>query len=887
MLAGWRRRIAEIVGRGRVSRDLDDELAAHVAAAEADLRASGLDAAEARRQAALTLGPMTSARDAVADERTGATVEQLAREVRQAWRALRRAPALTTVSALTMAIGIGASTVLVALVDGVVLRPLPYPDADRLVRVVDVNPAAGVDGAGVTTGNLFEWGQRARAFSAIAGHYAMGRTLSADDRADVVIAAQVTAGFFAVGGVAPLLGRPFSDEEYAAATFSSAAMPTGANPVAIIGEGLWRSRFGADPALVGRTITLERRPFTVVGVMPGHFALPDREVQVWLPWRITAESPRDQHYVGATARVAPGRTVADAERDLAAVAADLARAYPATNQGWSVRLVPLHADLVGTAATALWLLVGAVGLLLAVGCANVALLTLMRGMDRAGDAAVRLALGASPARLVREFLMESSLVAVLGGVLGLALAASLLAALPALAPDLPRLDEVRLDGRVLAVVAALTAAVALLAGWPQAWRRARLAPLTALAEAGRRTTTGGGSHRMRDGMAMAQVALAVMLLVGAGLLVRSVRALAAVDPGFDPRGVLVAPVFLDSQAYATGDRARAYYRTLLEKLAALPGVVAVGGATTVPTSPLGPDFDRPVWPDGTSPAAADRPPAAVRMVTPGYFAALGLRIAAGRRFDERDAPTSPRVVMVNETLARRLWPGTSPVGRQLVVDYSTTGTHPYEVVGVVGDMRFGGPRSEPRAEIYLPHAQRPYLILNVVVKTAGDPRALAPAVRAALHEVDPQKPAQGLHALDDLVAATYARDRQVMATLVVFAGAATALALLAVYGVLSHRVRERTREIGIRMAMGADAAGVMRWVAGAGLRLVAAGGLAGLATAWAASSVLDGVLFGVAPSDAVTLATVVAVVALVGLAATALPSWRATRVDPVTTLRRG
>lgn len=884
---GWRRWMAELLGRRRMARDLDEELAAHVEAAVADLQAGGLDEAEARRQARIALGSVATAREAVADERPGAAVEQLMRETRQAWRSLRRAPALTAVSALTMTIGIGVSAVLFALVDAVVLRPLPYPDAGRLVRVVDVNPAAGVERAGVTTGNLHDWRQRTSAFTGLAGHYAMGRTLSDGTQADAVIAAQVTDDFFAVAGVTPLLGRVFSADEYGQATFSSASMPTAADPVAIVGEAIWRTRFGADPAIVGRTVMIERRPFTVVGVMPAWFALPDRAVHVWLPWRIDGASPRDQHYVGATARLAPGVSIADAEGELQRVAAGLAAEFPATNQGWSVQVLPLQDDIVGTAATALWLLLGAVGLLLAVACANVALLTLIRGMDRAGESAVRLALGASPRRLVREFLMESLLLAGLGGGLGTMLAAALLRVLPTLAPDLPRVEEVALDGRVLAFVAVLTAAVAVTAGWPQAWRRARQAPVIALADAARRTTASAGRHRLRDGMAIAQVALAVVLLVGAGLLVRSVRALGGVDPGFDPRGVLVAPVFLDSQAYTSGDRTRAYYRTLFERLQALPGVVAVGGATTVPTSPLGPDFERPVWPDGTAPSPADRPPAAVRMVTPGYFAALGLRIADGRPFDDRDGPTAPRVVMVNESLARRLWPGTSAVGRRLVVDYSTNGTFPYEIVGVVGDMRFRGPRSAPRPEIYLPHAQRPNLILNVVVKAASDPRLLIPAVQAALREVDPQKPAQSLHALDDLVVATYARDRQMMATLVVFAIAAAGLALLSVYGVLSHRVRERTREIGIRMAMGADTGGVLRWVAGAGVRLIVLGAAAGLAGAWMTARLLDGVLFGVAPSDGVTAAAVVAAVIAIGLAATALPSWRATRVDPVAILRRG
>jgi putative ABC transport system permease protein len=400
-----------------------------------------------------------------------------------------------------------------------------------------------------------------------------------------------------------------------------------------------------------------------------------------------------------------------------------------------------------------------------------------------------------------------------------------------------------------------------------------------------RTTSGG--HRLRDAIVVAQVAVAVVLLAASGLLVRSFFHLRDADSGFDPRGVLLAPVFLDSQAYSSGDRTRTYYRTLFDRLSAIPGVTAVGGATTVPTSPLGPDFDRPVWPEGAAPDSSQRMPAAVRMVTPGYFPALGLRIVDGRAIDDRDQPTSPRVVMVSEALARRMWPGERVVGKQLVVDYSSAGTYPYEVIGVVGDIRFRGPRSTPRPEIYFPHAQRSYLILNVVIRSDRDPRALVAAVRAVLKEVDPQKPAQGLYPLEDLLGATYARDRQAMVTLLIFAAAAIVLAVLSVYGVLSQRVRERSREIGIRMALGAGTSTVITWVMRAGLRLVAAGMAAGLFAAWVLSGRLEGLLFGVRPTDAVTAVAVITLLGAVGLVASLLPSWRAARIDPVEILRRG
>jgi predicted permease len=383
------------------------------------------------------------------------------------------------------------------------------------------------------------------------------------------------------------------------------------------------------------------------------------------------------------------------------------------------------------------------------------------------------------------------------------------------------------------------------------------------------------------------IAAAVVLMTSTGLIVRSFVQLRGAEVGFDPSGVLVGPIFLDNQAYNSGDKTRTYYRTLFQQLSTLPGVVAVGGATTVPTSPLGPDFERPVWPEGAVADSARRMPASVRIVTPGYFDALSLRVTEGRAIDDRDSPQAPRVLMVSETLARRMWPAGSAVGKRLVVDYSTTGTYPYEIVGVVGDIRFRGPRSEPKPEIYLPHAQRSYLIMNVVVKTAGDPRALMPSVRAALKSVDPQKPAHGLYRLEDLIGATYSRERQAMVTLVVFAAAAIFLSVLSVYGVLSQRVRERSREIGIRMAMGANAPSVISWVAGWGLRLITLGLISGTFAAWAFRGALDGLLYGVAATDVRTTLVVTAALAGIGAVATLVPSWRATRIDPVQVLRRG
>jgi predicted permease len=885
-VSGLLRRVLELLRPARLDRETVEELSHHIELLVQRKLASGVDERDARRQALAEVGPVSSAREQIGEGRTGFALDQLTREAAYAARVLRRSPGVTLLSIATMGLGIGTSAILFALINGIVLRPLPYPEPDRLVRIFDSNPSAGVDRAGVASGNIDDWRRRTAAFDGIAGYYATGRTVSFDSDAEVLITAQVSDDFFSVLRVWPAVGRAFTAEETRRADFNSAAAPISADPVVLLSYGVWTERFGADPHVVGRTIMLERRPFKVVGVMPAGFAMPDAKVQLWIPWNISQGRPRDQHFLGSVARLKAGVSLAHAEDMLNRVARELGDEYPATNRGWSVRLSTLAAETIGDTAKILWILLAAVGLVLLIACANVALLSLMRGLDRRQETAVRLALGASSTRLFREFLLESALLAALGGVVGAAVAAAGLRVLPAITTALPRLKEVAFDYGAVLFLATVTALAAILSGLPQAWRRMHVPPLAALSAGSARVTDGIDRHWFRSGIVVVQVAMALVLMMGSGLLVRSFLQLRASDPGFDPRGVLVVPIFLDAQAYNSGEKTRTYYRTLFEKLSALPGVIAVGGATQVPTSPLGPGGERPVWPQGSAPDASHTP-ASIRVATPGYFAAMGLGVVDGRAIDDRDSPEGPRVLMVSETLAGRMWPGRRAVGQQLVVDYGTAGTYSSEVVGVVNDVRFRGPRSEPLAEIYLPHAQRSYLILHVVLKVAGDPRAVIPSVRAALKDVDPLKPAQGLYPLEDLLGDTYARDRQVMITLVIFASAAIVLAVISVYGVLSQRVRERSREIGIRMAIGADGPRVIGWVAGSGLRLIAFGLVLGAIAARALISTLDGLLFGVAPTDGLTTLLVMAGVAMVGTIATLAPAWRATRIDPVEVLRRG
>ena len=881
----WRRG-RELWRGDLMDREAQDEIAHHLELAAAEKAGAGLDATEARRQARLELGNPEEAREQLREGRTGFWLASFLKDVTLAARALRKRPAFAAVSVVTVALGVGASTALFAVVDAVVLKPLPLPAPDALVRVYDTNLAKNVERAGVTTGNLADWRRRARRLRGIAGHYTMGRTLTVGQDSEVVLTAQVTQDFFPVLGVAAAVGRTFTPEENRAALFNSAAAPIGPDPAVVLSHSFWQRRFGGDPGIAGRTILLERRQARVVGVMPEAFAIPGPDVQLFMPWGFTGEEPRDQHYVSALARIAAGSTLPQAEQELRAVADALAREHPQTNEGWSVRLVPLQEDLVGDSGRTLFVLLAAVALVLLAACANVALLGLARGLERGHEASVRLALGATRRRLVRQFLMEPLVASVAGGALGALLAFLGIALAKRLSTGLPRLHEAALDPRALLFAGAATMLAALVSGLPAAWRRARAEPAADLAGTPARVAGAGPRHAFRDALVVAEVAMAVVLLAGAGLLFRSYQRLQAVDPGFDPHGVLVAPIFLDMEAYGGGGKSRAYYATLLERLAALPGVVSAGGATALPASPLGPDFERPVWPQEAPNDERGRRPAWVRMVTTDYFRTLGMHIVAGRGFDGRDGPQAARAVILSQGLARQIWPDGGAVGRRLVVDYSTAGTYPYDVVGVVNDVRFGGPRAEPRHEIYLPHAQRPYLVLNVAVRSASDPRYLAPAVRDVLRELDPGKPAHGIHALEDLLGATYARDRQTMLVLSTFAVVAVLLALLGIHGVLSHRVRERTREIGIRMAIGADRARLLRWITAHGLRLVLVGVVLGGALAAASARLVSGLLFGVSTTDPAAVVAV-AVLPLVALVVSVHPAWRATRIDAADVLRAG
>lgn len=811
----------------------------------------------------------------------------LAGELGFAARRLRRSPGYTTVVVLTIALGIGATTALFSTVHSVLLRPLPYPEPERLVRVFDTNRELSVERTGIASGNLVDWRKRSNGFAALAGCYVMGRTLRTDESVEVVRAAMVTEDFFSALRTPPALGRTFTPEEVARSLFNGAAAPVGTDLKMVISHGLWQSRFGGDPAVIGRTVSVDRKPWQIIGVMPANFRFPNSDVSVWLPWALRETAPRDQRYVQGIARLAPGESAAKAEANLQSVAAALAAEFPAPNKGWSVKLVPLQEVVTGKSSATLWLLLGSGVCVLLIGCANVAILQLIRASQFARETAVRVALGASQSRLLQQFGAEGFLLAASGGIAGLVFAAGALRWLRWAQPgQLPRIEEVELSLPSLAVAALLTLLAGMVTGLAPAWS-ARYDRLTqGLSEGGRSASGSRRAQRVRNLLVAAEVAVAVVLLVSASLLGRSLLRLHAVNPGFDYRNVLVLPIFLDNFEYTSGAKVRAYYDGLLNRLAALPGVVAVGGATILPASPLGPDFERPVWAEGQTPSPSEALRADVRMVMPDYFRTLGIRVMRGRTFEAQDSPESPRVIMVNEALAQRLWPGEEAVGKQIVVDYSTTGTYPYRVVGVVGNVRFYGLRSEPQPEVFLPHAQRSYLVMNIALRTAGDPRPLVPAVRAAVLAADPGQPPQSIKTLEELVGDTLAPDRLITGLIGAFSGTALLLAMLGIYGAVAYRAAQRTNEIGIRMALGAQPSQILRMILASGLGLTGMGAAVGLVLAMAAARLLQSQLFGVTPDDPLAYALAAAGIALVTVLACWTPARRAARVLPAEALRR-
>jgi predicted permease len=793
-------------------------------------------------------------------------------DLRYALRSLRRAPGFTLVASLTLALGFGANTAMFSVIQAVLLRPLPYHEPDQLVMVWEHNLPRQRDRNVVSPANYLRWRERATSFTDLAMYTWSSTVFTGGDAPERVSGRSVTTNLFSVLGAPPALGRVFTAEE---------GVPGGPE-VIILGHGLWQRRFGGDPSVVGRPVAIAGGTATVVGVMPAAFRALGTE-EYWEPFTIGAETREPQgRYAMVLGRLKPGISPERAGAEMITIARGLEGEFPDFDAGWSATVVPLTEQVVGGARQMLLVLLGAVALVLLIACANVANLTLVRATGRARETAVRIALGAPRGRLARQWLLESLVLAALGGAAGLLLGVWGVDLLKALAPsDVPRLTEIRLDGGVLVVTALAVLIVGLLAGLPAAvGMRSRH---SALAEATQRTTAGGATQRWRQGLVVVQLALALMLLAGAGLMVRSLGRLLAVNPGFDPTGVLTVELSLPSALYEDGPRRNAFFDQVLEQVRGMPGVSAAGAVSALPLTGLASATSFRVV-DRPEPAAGQWPVADIRSVDEGYFPALGIPLKRGRLPAASDAPSSPPAVVINETMARQLWPDGDPIGARVRVNWNDPEMEP-AVVGVVGDVRHSGLDGDVRPMIYYPRGQSPSGYMVLVVRSVTDPLALAASIRGVVRQLDPALPVGDIVPMPEYVRRSVADRRYPMLLLGLFGGLAVTLAAIGLYGVVAHGVGLRSREFGVRIALGATPGDLARLVLTGAGALAVGGVVLGTAGALASTRVLTHLLYGVAPSDPGTLAGAAVLLALVVLFAAWLPARRAARVDPMTALR--
>ena len=799
-------------------------------------------------------------------------------DLREAFRSLRAAPGFTAVVTLTLALAVGVTATLFSVLYGVLLRPLDYAEPERLVALFESSERLGQPEAEVALATWLDWRAWTQSFASLGAWRYRGFTLTGEGDPERVASVEATPSVFEVLGVAPALGRTFRPEEE----------QRGHERLAILSDGAWTRRFGRSPDVLGRVLRLDDQPFEIIGVMPESFQFPagDRTVELWTPitFDLTALASRPHRMYGVIGRLAPGWTIDQARGDMAQVAARVAAGNPATNEHWGVKLVPAHEQVVGDVRGTIWILFGAVVLVLGIACANVANVVLARSSRTAHDFAVRAAFGAGRWTLARRSIVETTMLAAAGAAAGLALAWIGVRLLRGLVPaDVPRAESIGLDPAVLGFAAGVAALAGLLFGLVPALRAMRPSVLDVLQDASRGSSGGRAGRRLADLMVVAEAALALVLVVGAGLLIRSFVKLTTTDPGFRTSGVVATDIVLPQNRYPGGPPKIEFFLTLLDQVRAMPGVASAGAVSVLPMSPLGNDFSLDFTIAGLeSQSPSERPRAAYRGVLPGYFETMGIALRRGRLFDAGDGrDRGPRVAVVNETLARRYFSGADPIDRRVRLPMAGD----LQIVGVVADTRQGGLGDTPGPQIYVPYFQLAISEMQVVVATDLPAADVAARMRAAVARLDPQLPLAAVSAIEDLVSASVAQPRFNMALLTGLALSAALLAAVGVYGVVTYSVTRRTAEIGIRMALGADARVTFTEVVGRALRVVAVGVAMGLAAAGILSQWVQALLFGVSAIDVVTyLAAGLALVAM-GAVAAAVPALRASRIDPVRAIR--
>jgi putative ABC transport system permease protein len=794
-------------------------------------------------------------------------------DLRFAVRMLLKKPGFTLISALTLALGIGANTAIFSVVNGVLLRPLSFPEAGRLVWI---GGWVGNDREqGVTPADFLDYREQSQSFTELAASISdsIPMNLSGTGEPLRLKGALVTANYLDVFGVKPALGRTFVPEEG----------QEGQERVVVLSHALWARRFGADPAIVNKTITLDKRQVTVIGVMPPQSQYPSG-VEVWQPFSFPASpaSPfrsRGFHMLRPVARLKPGVAIAQAQADVEVIARRLQTLYPKTNINQSLFLMPLRERLVGNIRLTLLVLLGAVGCVLLIACANVANLLLARAASRQKEIAVRAALGASRGRIVRQLLTESLVLALLGGIGGVLLAKWSLSLLVTFsAAYLPRADEIQVDVPVFAFTLAIALLTGLLFGMAPALQSGRLELTEALKEGGR-STGGTERHHTLSSLVVGEVALAVVLLIGAGLLVNSFVRLQQVSPGFDAQNLLTVRIDLPNP-YVQPEKKIIFYEQLQQAVAALPGVDAVGLVTELPLARQSADFGfnidgRPDPPDGQGPHAD------IRNINHAYFRAMRIPLLKGRHFTEAEVHDNAKVVLISDALAQRFFAGEDPLGQRLRLTSLNQGA--YEIIGIVGDVRHRGLDGDLRQTIYFPSLRLGYS--NLVIRTATDPVTLAAAVRKEVMAIDPNQPVANVKTMEQWVAESVAQPRFRTLLLGMFSAVALLLSIVGIYGVMSYAMTQRTHELGIRMALGARAGDVLRLVIGHGMKLALSGVAIGLVASFALTRLMQDLLFGVRATDPLTFAAIAVLLTGATLVACLVPAWRATKVDPLVALR--
>jgi predicted permease len=867
-----RLRLRSLLRRDRVEEELDEELRFHLDRLTDEHVAAGMAPTDARRAALREMGGLDQRKEECRDARGLVLLDELRQDGRYALRGLRKSPGFTTVAILSLALGIGANATIFTFVDAVLLRPLPYPGSDRLV-ILREQPSGAEGTVNVHPLNFLEWQARAGSFEALALVQIPPLDVIGRDGAEQIANAQTTSELFHVFGVQPALGRMFTAEE----------TRPGNHDVVVLGHGFWQRWFGGDPAVLGRRLAVRDGSLTIVGVAPPGLRIGLTEPDAYTPLPIDPVKPDS---IGSRSfqcygRLKPGVRLAEARAEMAVVASALARQYP-MDEGYGVFVSGLHDYLVREGRPALRLLMAVVATVLVIACVNLAGLLMARGIRRRGELAVRASLGASRGRLVRQLVIESLVLSSLGGAAGLVLAyggTRALVMLTAGALTVGSVEPIRLEFTCLAFTLVVSAMTALLFGLLPAWQASRVEPQMALRERTRGGTADRRHHRMRSALVVTEVAMAVVLLVGAGLLLRTFSRLVRVDLGFQPSGTITMGLFLGRRP----PEARiAVVDQILERVEALPGVTA---ASTIQFLPLaGMNCGTGFWLEGQTPGDPSRALTTdCSLVSRGYFAAMGIPIREGRSFDRSDRVDSPRVLIVNQSFARRYFPDGRALGRRIFVHSSNQAWA--EIVGVVGDIRHNGLTSEPAPTVFLLHAQTPGYILNLVVRATGDANAQAAAVRSAIRDVDPTQAVSSVKTMEQYLGDSLARPRMYAALVAAFAVIAVILAAIGVYGLVAYVVTQRTHEIGIRLALGASRGDVFRAVFGQGARLTFLGLVLGVVAACGLRGVVSKLLFGVTTGDPVSYVVAAALFAVVASGVAAIPAHRASRVDPTTALR--